>query len=107
MRAGEPQMSDAYAELMDLTRQAGVLSSIESVLDWDQETYMPPKGIHARADQVAAIAQLAHERRTHPKVGECLGTFDGKGEDPERAANVREIRRTYERAVKIPPELVH
>ena len=100
-------MSDAYSELMDLTRQAGVLSSIESVLDWDQETYMPLKGIHARADQLAAIAQLAHERRTHPRVGECLGKLDGAGDDPARAANVREIRRSYERAVKIPPELVH
>lgn len=100
-------MSDAYAELMDMTRQAGVLSSIESVLDWDQETYMPPKGIQARSDQLAAIAQLAHERRTHPRIGECLGKLDGTVEDSERAANVREIRRTYERAVKIPPELVH
>jgi len=100
-------MSDAYTTLIEMTRQAGVLSSIESVLDWDQETYMPPKGIHARADQLAAIAQLAHERRTDPRIGECLSKLNGSTIDGERGANVREIQRTYERAVKIPPELVH
>lgn len=100
-------MSDAYTTLIEMTRQAGILSSIESVLDWDQETYMPPKGIHARADQLAAIAQLAHERRTDPRIGECLGKLNGSTPEGVQTANVREIQRTYERAVKIPPELVH
>jgi len=100
-------MPNAYAELIDLTRQAGVLSSIESVLDWDQETYMPPKGIDARAEQLAAIAQLAHERRTHPRIGACLAGLNENDAPPEQAANIREIRRSYERAVKLPSELVH
>jgi len=100
-------MSDRYAELILLTREAGVLSSIESVLDWDQETYMPPRGIDARAEQLAAIAKLAHERRTDPRVGECLAALSDNGAEPARAANIREIRRGYDRAVKLPCELVH
>jgi len=99
-------MSDHYQELIALTKQAGVLASIEAVLDWDQETYMPPRGIDARAEQLATIAQLAHERRTHPRIGECLSRLKTSDGDSVEAANIREIQRSYDRATKIPGELV-
>ena len=100
----------AYAELIRRTKEAAVLSSCGAVLGWDERTYMPHNGSAFRGDQMALLARLTHEMTTDPKVGECLAAVEGSSlvKDPESPAaiNVREIRRTYDRAVKLPKELV-
>jgi carboxypeptidase Taq len=100
----------AYAELIRRTKEAALLSSCGAVLGWDERTYMPRNGSAFRGDQMALIARLTHEMTTDPKVGECLSTVEGSSlvANPEstEAINVREIRRTYDRAVKLPKDLV-
>src|SRR5687768_7556842 len=100
----------AYAELIRRTKEAAVLSSCGAVLGWDERTYMPRNGSAFRGDQMALLARLNHEMTTDPRVGECLAAVEGSGlvkdPDSDEAANVREIRRTYDRAVKLPQELV-
>jgi carboxypeptidase Taq len=100
----------AYAELIRRTKEAATLSSCGAVLGWDERTYLPHNGSAFRGDQMALLARLTHEMTTDPKVGECLGAVEGSAlarnpESPE-AINVREIRRTYDRAVKLPKDLV-
>ena len=100
----------AYSELIRRTKEAAVLSACGSVLGWDERTYMPRNGSAFRGDQMALLARLTHEMSTDPKVGECLAVIE---ESPlvadatcAEAINVREIRRAYDRAVKLPKELV-
>lgn len=100
----------AYAELIRRTKEAAILSSCGAVLGWDERTYMPRNGSAFRGDQMALLARLTHEMTTDPKVGECLAEIEGRPlvsnpEAPE-AINVREFRRTYDRAVKLPKDLV-
>jgi carboxypeptidase Taq len=100
----------AYAELIRRTKEAAVLSACGAVLGWDERTYMPRNGSTFRGDQMGLIARLTHEMTTDPKVGECLAAVEGSAltknpESPE-AVNVREIRRGYDRAVKLPKDLV-
>lgn len=99
-------MPDAYDDFIALVREIGRLDSIAQLLDWDSETYMPKGGLTVRAEQLALVAELAHERRSGPRLGELLAKLDGRVKDPIQAANVREMRRTYDRAVKVPLELV-
>src|SRR4051794_1032753 len=100
----------AYTELLRRVRDASVLGSCASVLGWDERTYMPRAGSGHRGEQMAILARLSHEMMTDPKLGELLGTLESSSlvRDPESgvAANVREIRRTYDRATKLPKELV-
>jgi len=100
----------AYQELIGRVREASVLGSCASVLGWDERTYLPRQGAAHRAEQMALLARLTHERLTAPRLGELLAELAGsdlvREPDSEAAANVREIRRSYERAVKLPPELV-
>ena len=98
-------MSTTYEQLISLVREANCISSVESLLDWDSETMMPPRGLAARAEQLSALAALSHQKRTDPRVGELLSRLDG-GMEPSASANVREIRRGYERATKLPESLV-
>jgi carboxypeptidase Taq len=100
----------AYAELLRRSREAAVMSACASILGWDERTYMPHNGSAFRSDQMALLARLTHDMTTDPKVGECLAAVEDSSlvEDPDgpAAANVREIRRAYDRAVKLPNDLV-
>jgi carboxypeptidase Taq len=98
-----------YEQLVALLREGAVLSSAAHLLNWDQETMMPPAAAPARAEELALLARLAHERLTHPGIEELLDGCDADPElaaDERTAANLREIRRDYERARKLPAELV-
>jgi carboxypeptidase Taq len=102
--------ADAYAELISRSKELGVLNSCAAVLAWDQQTYMPAKGAGLRGEQMAFLAALAHQKFTDPKIGELLSAIEGSDlvRDPvsDAAANVRELRRGYNRATKIPQSLV-
>ncbi len=70
---------------------------------------MPREGSRHRAEQMALLARLAHEMLTAPQIGELLAEVEARRWSRRRvdaAANVREIRRAYDRAVKLPKELV-
>jgi carboxypeptidase Taq len=101
---------EAYAELIRRTKAIALLSSCASLLHWDHQTYMPPKGAAHRAEQLALVAGLVHEQFTAPGVGELLAHAEegtrGQEAGSVAAVNVREIRRAYDRATRVPATLV-
>jgi carboxypeptidase Taq len=99
-------MPDLYETFLVAVREIGQLGTIEALLDWDSETFMPPNGLSIRAEQLALVASLAHQRRSDPRLGEMLAKLDGAATEPAQVTNVREMRRLHERAVKIPTDLV-
>lgn len=100
----------AYHELIRRTREAAVLSSCGNLLSWDESTHMPKRGSAHRGEQMGLLARLGHEMVTAPIIGELLGAVElsdvVRDPDSDAAANVREIRRSYDRAVKLPSRLV-
>jgi carboxypeptidase Taq len=100
----------AYDELIRRVREEGLLTTVEALLEWDEETYMPSGGVENRSEQLALLAGLLHERGTDPRIGELLGEVEGSGllADPLAAAavNVRVLRREYDRSVRVPRSLV-
>jgi carboxypeptidase Taq len=101
---------ELYSELTRHLREAALIASCSSVLSWDEQTFMPKKGSSHRAEQLGLLAGLAHERATAPRIGELLSELERSGElgesDGDRAVNVREARRTYDRQTKLPRRLV-
>jgi carboxypeptidase Taq len=100
----------AYEELIRRSRDDALLSSCLELLDWDEEVYMPRGGVEHRADQMALLAGIAHDRETDPRYDELLTTIEGSSltSDPESppAVNVRELRRDYDRQRRMPRRLV-
>jgi carboxypeptidase Taq len=100
----------AYSELLRRVRESALLESCAGLLGWDERTYMPHRGSAHRAEQMALLARLTHEMFTAPRIGELLAEVESsplvREGDGAAAANVREIRRQYDRAVKLPNELV-
>jgi carboxypeptidase Taq len=100
----------AYQELVRLSRDETVLSSCLDVLQWDEEVCMPRGGVDHRAEQMALLAGLVHDRGTNPRYDELLGIVETSAlvtdaESPV-AVNVRELRRGYDRERRIPRALV-
>jgi len=101
--------STSFDALARLLREAATVGSIGNLCSWDQETRMPPKAAAFRAEQLSYLSRLAHEKRTSPRVGELLEACEQDASltgDPGIAADLREIRRDYDRATKLPGDLV-
>lgn len=101
----------AYDKLRRHMRRAALLQGVNELLSWDQETYMPPAAAGVRAEQAAEIASLVHERRTDPRLGDMIASCEsdkGLMHDGDSAAsrNVREMRRAFDKATKLPTALV-
>ena len=98
----------AYKELHDRMTETALLGSCGSVLGWDERTYMPRGGSSHRADQLALLAGMIHDRVTDERVGDLLNEAEAVPSEtlsPE-AVNVRHWRRDYDRATKLPKALV-
>lgn len=97
-----------YERFIELVRELNTTRSVGALLDWDQETYMPKRGAEMRAAQMSLIAGLAHQKLTSDALGVLLDELGGSdfGGDYAAATNVREMRREYDRAVKLSTALV-
>jgi len=80
------------------------------MLGWDQETYMPREAAELRGNQLAMISGLHHRRQAATEFRDLIGAADDENADaaPDSvvAANLREARRDYELATKVPAALV-
>lgn len=102
-------MPATYTQLCDHARETATLQSVLFLLNWDQETYMPPGAAGHRSEQQALLAAMIHERRTSKRFGDLLAACEqDRSLEPggEAAANLREFRRDYDLATKLPTDLV-
>jgi len=101
---------EAYSELIRRTRDLSYLASTSSLLGWDEQTFMPEGGAFHRSAQMGLLAGLHHERATDPKLGELLAVVESSDLVAEptspAAVNARELRRSYNRRVRLPRTLV-
>lgn len=93
----------AYDDLMAFQRETEALGQVAGRLGWDQETVMPRGSAEQRSDEMAAMEGVLHARRTDPRIGDWLERAEAA--DAVAAANLRHIRRRYERSVKVPARL--
>jgi carboxypeptidase Taq len=97
------QLKERLAVVSDLNGAA-------SLLGWDQQTFMPPGGAAARAEQLATLGRLAHEALIADEIGELLESASvecsSSSGDSDESCLLRVVRRDYDKARKVPPALV-
>ncbi|HEU5490776.1 MAG TPA: carboxypeptidase M32 [Gaiellaceae bacterium] len=95
-------LKERLAEISDLAR-AG------SVLAWDQKVTMPEGGHPARADQLATLSKVVHERFVDEELGRLLERLRPLEEsldyDSDDASLIRVTRRDWEKQRRVPTEL--
>ena len=97
------QLNAAIGEVVDLQRAA-------SLLEWDEQVYMPPGGASVHGEMVATIRKTAHQKLTSDEVGRLLDLAEDRL--PELASDSDEFRivkvtaHDYRKAIRVPAEFV-
>jgi carboxypeptidase Taq len=102
-------MTTQMAELRRHMAQIDDLATAAELLDWDQTTKMPPDGAGHRAEVAATVESIRHERlisSTTERLLEAVASeLDSCDPDSDDARIVRQTRRRYEKASRVPTEL--
>ncbi|MBV9804318.1 MAG: carboxypeptidase M32 [Solirubrobacterales bacterium] len=101
--------TDPFNALRERLAELADLRSVAQLLDWDQQTMMPPRGAPARAETVATVQRLSHEMFVADETGRLLAAaaahLDGAPPDSDDAALVRVVTRRWEKARRVPSKL--
>ena len=65
-------MADPFGQLRERMAALADLRNVAQLLDWDQQTMMPPRGAAGRAEEMATLGRVIHERFTAPEIGRLL-----------------------------------
>jgi carboxypeptidase Taq len=108
------QKQKDYEKLHQISRHARTLQGIESILHWDQETYMPEEATAIRAEQLKTLAGIIHKERTSKTFASALSRLidlqsgsliNDALSDPQKAA-LGEWRRSFIRDTALPASFV-
>jgi carboxypeptidase Taq len=103
-----------FAKLQKMSYESTLYHSIYLLLEWDQETYMPPKAIEARSNQIELLSGFIHRQKTSPAFKKTLAQLVDLGTgNPlsshwslEEAACLRLWHREWEKEAKLPSSFV-
>ncbi len=110
----EITLAKSLDRLKKIDAELQKLAHISALLSWDQETFMPDEAVGERAEQLALLEGIMHDRFTSSEAGELLGSL-GVGKDTPTGSDdfndnerafLREFYRRYRRKTQLPRRLV-
>ncbi len=72
--------TELYKQYVTKMQQIADIKYASAVLQWDQETYLPPKGSDFRGRQIATLNELAHQQFANEKTGALLNELVSKND---------------------------
>ncbi len=103
-------MTSAFEQLCDHARETAKLESIKELIEWDERTNMPPAAGEYRAEQIAYLSRLVHQRKTDTRIRDWLAEL---ADDPiaadvhsDAGTTIRQLRREFDQLTKLPTSLV-
>ncbi len=103
-----------FSSLQAVYTDIVLMSSTQALLDWDQETYMPPGAIEFRGKQTSLLSGQIHKLKVGKKFSHLLSQMINleTGEildstlTPSQIVAVKEWRRTHLQEIKLPAAFV-
>jgi len=96
-------------ELKQIHKKQFLYGSASALAAWDQQVYLPEKGINARAEISSFLQSQIFELQTSDRLREIIESIEKddefEGITKEEKAIVRESKRGYLKLKIIPPEL--
>ncbi|MDP7115660.1 MAG: hypothetical protein QF915_01255, partial [Candidatus Woesearchaeota archaeon] len=65
-------MKDSLSRFKQIEKELTILHGFMALMSWDRATLMPKNAIHQRADQMAYLSLLAHQRKTSKEILRCV-----------------------------------
>ncbi len=102
-------MEPKFEELKNCLYEIHDLTQAAAVLHWDERVMMPVKGAAVRAEQLATLQKVAHQKLTCDEMGKLLEDLRPYEQslpyESDDASLIRVARSDYEKAVQVPGEL--
>jgi carboxypeptidase Taq len=105
-------MSSKLEQLRERLGEVADLNQAAEIAGWDQLTKMPPKGAPQRAEVLATLEQLSHDKFVSAEIGQLLegaaNELDAAGRtspDDDDVALVTHTQREWEKARRVPTKL--
>jgi carboxypeptidase Taq len=102
-------MANGIEALRERLGEQQDLRNASALLQWDQQTMMPPDGGPARAEVLATVGRMTHEQFIDDETGRLLetaaGELNGAAPESDEASLVRVVKRSYDKARRVPSEL--
>jgi carboxypeptidase Taq len=102
-------MTTAVDQLREWLAEIADLGEATHVLEWDQQTMMPARGASGRAEALATLRRVSHERFTSAETGRLLdaarAAMDGGDPAGDEMSLLRVTTRRWEKARRVPPDL--
>jgi carboxypeptidase Taq len=102
-------MTERVHDLRNRLRELTDLRNASHLLQWDQQTKMPPRGGAARAESIATLEGVIHEHFVSEETGrlleEAAAALNGEPPESDEAALVRVVRRRWSKARRVPSDL--
>ena len=96
-----------YKQYTTQMRKIADVKNALAVLQWDQETYLPPKGAEIRGQQMATLSEIAHHLFADEKLGILLKELsEADGLSSVERRNVALTMEDYVKNKKYTPEFV-
>jgi len=103
-------LMSSYKKLLEKMKNIVTLHSAVSILHWDMETMMPPKGIDLRSLQLAMLSRIGHKMSTDPEIefllNETMKHPEYSSLNLVHKRNLYLIKKSYDEQTKLPVELV-
>jgi carboxypeptidase Taq len=109
LQVGFRDVNADYRDLKQRLAEIHDLHKARALLSWDQQVKMPPGGGPVRAEQLATLDRIAHEKFTSSEIGGLLDRLvsveESQPYDSDEASLIRVTRRDWEKARRVPAAL--
>ena len=96
-----------YQEYKEKMQRIADIKYSSAVLQWDQETYLPPKGNDARGRQIATLNEISHQLFTEESNGNLFEELLQQKDLSElEKRNIELSFEDYNRSKKLPSSLI-
>ena len=85
---------ELYASYVTRMQRIADIKNASALLQWDQETHLPPKGAQFRGQQISTLSELAHQQFSDERLGDELKELAARND--LSFAQKRNVERTLE-----------
>ena len=96
----------AYTKLKEVFREASLSSDIAGILHWDMSTMMPSNSRNQRAEQLAYLSKLSHDKIASNEVRDLILEAKSEELNQNETYNLREIEREHKLTSSVPSDLI-
>ncbi|MBN1683536.1 carboxypeptidase M32 [Candidatus Bathyarchaeota archaeon] len=104
------EIQSLYDSILTKYKEAIILQTASSILHWDMETKMPPRGIELRSQQLSVLELAGHKVITNPQNGRLLDSIEKHPNkyflSNQQVRNLYLFKKVYDENTKLPDSLV-